>query len=279
MEARRYKEDMARQQRDLAMRVAAIQKAQAEKLAFERDPKNIARAKQSALKEKYGLRYFIEKTHFPKLIAILQKVEAGSRLLDEDVVWLSTTHTDYDENFFTRELKAAFHRNEAWFYAKEFEKTKDPWSAANASKHYRKCGEPSTAEAMLSTIDIDGENNMKIKSALSTTYSGVKRDLGKWSEALDLGEKAHRFTPQNFRPCTLLGAVNIEIGNYDLGQSWYEKAAQRGASPQAIDDELRGIFHRADQERQDALRAHLLNIDPVRYGWTKTLKQRANSEV
>lgn len=102
MEARRYNEDMARQQRDLAMRVAAIQKAQAEKLAFERDPKNIARAKQSALKEKYGLRYFIEKTHFPKLIAILQKVEAGSRLLDEDVVWLSTTHTDYDENFFTR---------------------------------------------------------------------------------------------------------------------------------------------------------------------------------
>jgi len=38
-----------------------------------------------------------------------------------------------------------------------------------------------------------------------------------------LGKEAHLLTPRDFRPCTLLGAVNVEIGNYDLGQSWYKK--------------------------------------------------------
>jgi TPR repeat protein len=282
MEIRRHQDELERQQveeaRDQAMRIAS-QKFMAAKLAYESDPKNIARAKQAALKEKYGLDYFIEKAHFSELMAILQKVEAGTRLSDEEVVWLSTTKAGYEQSFFTRELKAAYHRNEARFHSNEFQKTKDPWAAVNASKHYRKCGESSTAEAMLGTIDIDGKHDIKIKSALCTTYGGVKRDLGKYSEALYLGEKSHRFTPQNFRPCTLLGAVNIEIGNYDLGQSWYEKAAQRGASPEAIDEELRSIFRRADQEKQDTLRKHLLNIDPVRYGWTKTLKCQSSSKV
>lgn len=282
MELRRHQDEMERQQakeaREQAMRIAS-EKYLAARLACDRDPKNIARAKQAALKEKYGLDYFVEKAHFSELMAILQKVEAGSRLSDEEVVWLSTTKAGYEQSFFTRELKAAYHRNEARFHASQFEKTKDSWAAVNASKHYRKCGESSTAESMLGAINIHGKHDIKLKSALCTTYGGVKRDLGKYSEALDLGEKAHQITPQNFRPCTLLGAVNIEIGNYDLGQSWYEKATQRGANPEAIDEELRSIFRRADQEKQDALRQHLLRIDPVRYGWTKTLKRKSSSKI
>ena len=44
------------------------------------------------------------------------------------------------------------------------------------------------------------------------------RDLEHWDEALCLGEKAHALKADNYRPCTLLGAIHMETGNYSLGQ-------------------------------------------------------------
>lgn len=61
------------------MRVA-IKEAWAAKPAFEREPKNFARIEQAALKEKDGLGHFIEKTHFPKLMAILQEAMTRTSL-------------------------------------------------------------------------------------------------------------------------------------------------------------------------------------------------------
>ncbi|MCI5207800.1 MAG: hypothetical protein D3910_03180 [Candidatus Electrothrix sp. ATG2] len=74
-------------------------------------------------------------------------------------------------------------------------------------------------------------------------------------------------TPQNFRPCTLLGAVNMEIGHYDLGQSWYKKAVERGYSERAMDGDLRSIFMRAENTNKEELKNYLLNLDPYRYSW------------
>ena len=73
--------------------------------------------------------------------------------------------------------------------------------------------------------------------------------------------------PKDFRPCTLLGALHIEMGNYQLGHEWYAKAHERGASKQAIDQELRGIFQRADKAKREEIKAFLLGQDPVRYKW------------
>ncbi len=95
---------------------------------------------------------------------------------------------------------------------------------------------------MLAAIDVNQQPDRKLQSALCTTYGGVKRDLGQRGKALDLGTKAHDLTPQDFRPCTLLGAVYIELGAYELGRDWYNKAEARGASEKSIDDDLRSIF-------------------------------------
>jgi len=200
---------------------------------------------------------------------ILHRVDNGVRISEEEVVWLLTEPEECDTPYFTQELREGFHRNEAKFYVGEFEKSKDPWAAVNASSHFRKCNQPRTAESMLSTIDMSGLKDRKLKSALCTTLGGVKRDLKKWDEAISLGEQAHLLTPMDFRPCTLMGAVNMEIGNYLLGQSWYKKAVERGASEKSVDDDLRGIFMRADKSKQEALRNYLLEIDPARYSWAK----------
>lgn len=239
--------------------------AAAKKRAFDNDPKNIAKAKQNELRAKYDLSYFIEKNYFPKIMDILRRVDSGIRLSEEDIVWLTTKGREY----YTIELREGYHWNEAEFYSGEFKKRKDPWSAVNASSHYRKCGRAKTADSMLSTIGVTQLKNPKLKSALCTTHGGVKRDLRKYEDALRMGDQAHLLTPKDFRPCTLLGAVNIEVGNYDLGQSWYKKAVERGASEKSVDDDLRSIFMRAEKAKQEELRDHLLKIDPVRYSWVK----------
>lgn len=241
---------------------------EAKRRAFENDPRNIAKAKQFQLREKYGLSYFIEKTEFVKLMDILRKVDKGERLSEEEVVWLSTERDESYTGYFTEELKKGFHKNEAKFYRTEFEKTKDPWFAVNASGHYRKCKQSRTAESLLISIDLHSLKNSKLKSALFTTNGGVKRDLEKWDEALNIGKLAHELTPQDFRPCTLVGAVYIETGHYELGQTWYKKAVERGYSEKSVDDELRGIFMRAEKSKRQALRAYLLSVDPERYSWT-----------
>ncbi len=238
------------------------------------DPRNRAKERQFKLREQYGLTRYIEKEDFAKLMDILRQADKGERLSDEEVVWLSEKryrnddyYYDGSDNYFTEELRRKYHENEAKFYHEEFKKNKDAWFAVNASGHYRKCDEARTAETILKTIDVIDLKNQKLKSALCTTHGGVKRDLAKWDEALGLGTQAHEYTPQDFRPCTLLGAVYMETGQYNLGHSWYEKAVERGYSKDSVDFELKGIFRRLEKSKQEAMRADLLRRDQERYRW------------
>lgn len=224
------------------------------------------------LRQKYDIQQFINETDFPKIIDVLRKVDWGIRLSKDEHIWLLAE----GERYYTRELRKGFHKNEARFHASHYNKTKDYWSAINASSHYRKCGESNTADSMLKTIDVSVLKDIKLKSALFTTHGGVKRDLGEKREALKLGERAHLLTPQDFRPCTLLGAVNTEIGHFDLGRSWFEKAIERGYTERSMDDELRNIFMRAERSNKEALRNYLLKKDPVRYSWAK--KEASNRQ-
>lgn len=246
----------------------AREREAAKRRAFENDPKNIAKAKQLQLKQKYGISFFIGNKDFVKLMDILHRVDNGVRLSGDEIFWLSTKHEECYTGYFTEELREGFHKNEALFYVSEFKKNKDPWSAVNASSHYRKCKQAKTAETILSMIDASDLKNRKLQSALCTTHGGVKRDLRKWDEALSLGMQAHEFIPQDFRPCTLIGAIYMETGHYDQGQSWYKKAVERGYSEKLMDNELRVIFMRTEKPKQEAMRDHLLNIDPERYSWT-----------
>ena len=96
--------------------------------------------------------------------------------------------------------------------------------------------------------------------------------IRRFDEALELANRAHKLTPKNFRPCTLLGAINIEIGNYTTGLEWYEKAKERGASKRSIDNDLRGILLRAGKTKREEIRAFLLREDSERYKWVRKVK-------
>lgn len=250
-----------------AVRAASYQRdrdrAEEARRAQEREPKYIAKMKSQQLRKRYGLDQFIEAQAFARVMDILHRLDSGGRLDDTDVLWLTTEGKGY----YTEILQAAFHEREAEFYAAEYSRTSDPWNVVNASGHYRKCGQARKAHDLLTSIPAQQEMTSKLKSAIRTTHGGVMRDLDCMDEALALGDQAHALTPRDFRPCTLLGAVNIELGNLAIGWEWYRKAEERGATERSIDYDLRGIFLRANDARRLQIRSFLLREDPARYAW------------
>jgi tetratricopeptide (TPR) repeat protein len=236
--------------------------ADAARIARESDPKYIARNKNQALREKYGMGY-IEEPVFPRMMDILKRIDSGKRLTEDEVVWLNTAGKEY----FTDELREAYHLIEAEFFAGEYRRNQDPWSAVNASGHFRKGARSERALELLDSVSPHRLNHPKIHSAMCTTRGGVMRDLGRLIDAQELGEQGHRLMPRDFRPCTLLGAVHMELGNFSEARDWYTKAEERGASLRAIDSDLRSIFMRADTAKREAIKTFLLAEDPVRYRW------------
>ena len=239
--------------------------AEAALIARESDPAYI-------LRKKYGILTTAQPL-LPRLMGILQNIDAGNRLADDDFVWLNTEGLEH----FTEKLRKTHHLREAEFCGNEYRRTQDPWNAINASGHYRKCDQPESALELLAGVPTNKLKNPKIHSAMCTTHGGVMRDLGRRKEALQLGKQGHELQPRNFRPCTLLGAVCMELGDYVEGHDWYAKAEERGASKQSIDTELRGIFVRADNSQRETMRASLLAKDPDRYHWVNDKKYRSES--
>ena len=153
--------------------------------------------------------------------------------------------------------------------ANEFLRTGDPWSAVSASPHYRRCHQAEDAKELLAKVEPGKLNSNKVESAFCTTRGGVMRDLGEREEAKALGEKAHALMPKSFQPCTLLGAIYMETGELEVGQEWYQKAIERGATHDSVDKELQRIFSRADKAMKERISAFLLLDDRVRYKWAR----------
>ena len=99
-----------------------------------------------------------------------------------------------------------------------------------------------------------------------TTYGGVCRDLALYGDAIKLGLEAHNVTPLNFRPCTLLGAVYLSTGEFDLGHEWYGKAKERGFSQDAYDNDIKSVYFRASAEMKNRLKQNLISTDHS-YKW------------
>ncbi|WP_448871011.1 hypothetical protein [Desulfobulbus propionicus] len=271
-EAERERQNFARRMRE---RAEAEQRARVEEQqahlekqrARMKDPRYQAKIREYELRREYGLDVFIDPKHYPKLMGLLRTLDKESRISEEEFLWLSTQGDENYDCYLTTEIADRYHFVEANHLAAEFKRTGDPWHAVNASGHFRKCEKPKEADQLLSKIEISRTKGVKLQSALYTTNGGVKRDLREFDMALKMGFWAHELTPRDFRPCTLLGAVYYEQGNCEQGKTWYDKAVKRGFEESQVDYELKSIFRRLDQDKQIAMREHLLSLNPKRYKW------------
>jgi hypothetical protein len=223
------------------------------------------------MQAKYDLSY-IHPTKSDRLHKVVSQIDRGERLQEADAIWLIA------ENYFSPGLKQNFHLIEAKFYEQKFEKEKHPWDAVNASSDFRKAGLPEKAFRITTSLDVGVQSDAHLSSAICTTRGGAMRDQKRPEDAMKWAQKAHHFDPSSFHPCTLIGALHYDAGNYSQGQEWFQKAIERGAEPHAIDAEIRSIFRRARAIEREALKSHLLKLDSARYAWVHTIHRGARQE-
>lgn len=261
--------ELARKTDEEARSARLLARVEAARIARESDPRYIALQRQRELRCRYGIDFFVDPEHIARLMRILKTLDDGSRLPETEFAWLSSEARE----LLTPLLRAAYYRAEARHHVDEFSRTQDPWAAINASANLRKCDSAVEADALLRSIDGDKLETAKVRSAVATTHGGVMRDLGRLEEARDLGEQGHALRPRDYRPCTLLGAVHMELRRFEEGQSWYDKAVELGAPLETVDQELRTIFFRADSASREAMSALLLRQDPLRFAWARPKPQ------
>ena len=267
-QAVRIEEASAKAVKDAAERAACDEaKAAAIKETFAamaNDP--VLRRKREAreLRQRFDIGY-VESEDYPRVMALLRQVANRQRLKAEDVAWLKTEADDC----WTDALQRAFHALEAEALTNAWETSGDPWDAVNASAHWRKADRPEEALRLTEAARAQIGPNPKLISALATTRGGAMRDLRRLDDAKALACEAHGLTPSDFRPCTLLGAVHIELGDLQAGREWYAKAESLGASRQAIDNDLRSLLPRLSAEERQRIREYLLRHDRQRFAWLR----------
>ena len=192
--------------------------------------------KETHLEYRYKL-FDIHSQHKARIQTILKNLDGGRRIQATDVEFLQKN------KYITDEIWVRYHFCEGLFFEREYEHTKSPWSAINGCGHFRKARLINRAFDLINKIKPKNNWQPKLTSAYLVVRGALYRSKGSLSKALIDALDAHTLQPMNHQPCTLLGAIYIEQGDYDLGESWFAKAIVRGASEYEIYRERQKSLH------------------------------------
>ncbi|MEH2314689.1 MAG: hypothetical protein V7K35_25560 [Nostoc sp.] len=242
----------------------------------------------AALKSKYDVLAYQDKSHTSFLYTILQKLELKERLEPTEFAWLQETkikvlqptynyyswqkEPKYQEkNLVSGKIWIAYHTIEANFYEQEFQRTDNKWNLANASSHWRKADEPEQALQLTNNLEFDKIKENKLKSALLTSRGGAFRDIEKLDKAENCARQAIEYQPKSHHPYTLMGAICFERHQYSNGEYWFQEAIKRGANPRDMDSEIKRVVKNAkDENKRREVIEYLLKKDSQRYSWAKS---------
>jgi len=199
-----------------------------------------------------------------KAAKILEPLTKGQTISESDYLWL------INKGFENQYVCGLYYLNRAELARRKWEDTKKPWNLVNAIADYRKAGKPQIA------VDLVNKNfpfnfangNKSLKSALLTTSGGAKRDLNMLDKAIQFGTQAHELTKQDYRPCTLIGACKMILGDIVQGHEWYQKAIKRGFNEDRFEQEIRSIYNRASCKDKAKIKQTLI-ADGWVYQWLK----------
>ncbi|MGJ5630744.1 tetratricopeptide repeat protein [Nostoc sp. CALU 1950] len=248
----------------------------------------------AALKSKYDVLGYQDKSQTSFLYTILQKLELKERLEPTDFAWLQETkikvlqptysyytwqkEPKYQEkNLVSGKIWIAYHTIEANFYEQEFQRTDNKWNLANASSHWRKADKPEQALQLTNNLEFDKIKENKLKSALLTSRGGAFRDIEKLDNAENCARQAIEYQPKSHHPYTLMGAICFERHQYSDGEYWFQEAIKCGANPRDMDSEIKRVVKNAkDENKRRKVIEYLLKKDSQRYAWAKSYLNKSS---
>ncbi len=167
------------------------------------------------------------------------------------------------------EIALTYYKLEADFYEQEFHRTGHKWHIPTASSYWRKADEPEQA-LQLTNLDLSQIKENNLKSAILVTRGAAFRDMDNLANAEVCARKAMEYQPESYQPYTLMGAISYDINKCSEGDYWFEQAIKRGAKTEDIDDEIKRIFRRKDNDgKRHEAAEYLLKKDSQRYVWAK----------
>ncbi len=208
----------------------------------------------------YGIK---KNSRVARLLSTLRK----SSITEEDLNWL------IDKGFCNDIVQKNYFLQLGHKHYQNWRQNKLPWELVNASATYRKADQQIQIQKIKQILDQvypykEVKNDKKLKSALLTTHGGVCRDLKQYVQGIKLAKEAHQCTPLNFRPCTLLGAIYLSIGEFTLGHEWYELAMARGFTQAGYDNDIKSVYFRASDEIKIKLKQNLIATGH-KYKWLR----------
>ncbi|MEM6229657.1 hypothetical protein [Shewanella scandinavica] len=244
----------AKKNQDLEAQRQAIE---TERLRALSEAESIRKKKFSDFPE-FGIKNILKNSPIEK---ILQKLLRRPICVDEKKLL-------DNQNISNELIEKKYHLQLAHQHYQNWKQKNMPWELVNASAAYRKGGELKKIRKTLNEqypFAHSGKDK-KLKSALLTTFGGVCRDQEDFTRGIELGHEAHKVTPLNFRPCTLLGAIYLSTVEFDLGHEWYGKAKDRGFTQNAYDNDIKSVYFRASDEIKSRLKQNLIATGH-KYDW------------
>lgn len=151
----------------------------------------------------------------------------------------------------------------ALYYERQYNTTRDTFAAINASKYWRKQGEPE--HALKITGGIEDKDSYRMSMVL-TTRGGAFKDRGALVEAEECARKAIRLDKESYHPWNLLGAVYYQQGEPKEGSKCFNKAEELGAKPRDKETAIRSAVQRAGDTERQKVKLYLQQVHPKLYG-------------
>lgn len=208
-------------------------------------------------------KYRIIKPEFVPFYEIMGKLDKGERLDRELVADLIHAKLLSPHG----EIAKAYYSLEASFYEQEYKRTGNKWNLVSAISEWRKADKLEPA-LNLTNLDLNRVPGDDLKAAILTNRGFVLRDLKQFSEATKCASQAIDLQPDNYQPWLLLSSIYRQMGDDEKEEEYLNEAIRLGAD---IDyDEMKRLVKNAkNAEEQQKLAKHILDKDPIRYGWAK----------
>ncbi len=213
------------------------------------------------LKLKYSAEGYADTDPLSDLYLILLNIELTTQLDDKAISWL-------DKNQLYKTLSL--------YFEKKYKINGNLWDLVLAAKHARKGDLPERALDLTNIILTDDINEIgnRVLSALYTVRGATFRYMGRFAEAIEMGNRAINLPLENnFYPYNLLGGIYYDIGDPQKGDEYFKIAENLGSSKAAIDKAIEKSFSKADDDTKRNNAEYLLKQDPARYNWVKKYLQ------